>query len=80
MSDNNEFKVLEFLNQNFYLDLSTKIPFSTLRSAVNVTNEELDKILNDFEKKRYIDQFTIGHDEFILIWKQEGVNAYLALV
>lgn len=82
MVEQNEFPVLEYIYKNLEIGKPTRINFKAIRNAVKLSNEETDKILNGLESKRYIDQYVAALDtnDFILVLREEGANAYLTVV
>ena len=76
MSDQNKLAILRVLSENAKLGEVTRMGFHTLSKTVDLSKEELDPLLVQLNKDRFISQYAKkGVDGFTLVLNQKGLDA-----
>ena len=76
MSDQNKMAILKALGINAILDKPTRFSFNSLTKSLNLTKEDLDTLLLELARNRFITQYVQkGVDGFTIIINQKGLDA-----
>ena len=76
MSDQNKLAILVAISSNPTLGKPVRFSFSSLTKTLNLSKEELDTLLLELNKSRFITQYAKkGVDGFTLILNQKGLDA-----
>ena len=65
--------LLRFIATAFEVDRTTSVNFNVLAHDTGLSKEDLDKGLNQLEKERFIDQFVIDSNYFLLRLKTKSL-------
>ena len=76
MSDQNKLAILVAISSNSTLGKPARFSFSSLTKTLNLSKEELDALLVELNKNRFITQYAKkGVDSFTLVLNQKGLDA-----
>ncbi len=65
--------LLRFISAAFEVDRTTSVNFNTLAFDTGLSKEDLDNGLNQLERERFIDQFVIDSNYFLLRLKTKSL-------
>lgn len=75
MSDQNKLEILKVISSNASAGESKRFTFSSLTKNLSLSKEELDTLLTELNKSRFITQYAKkGVDGFTVILNQKGLD------
>jgi hypothetical protein len=76
MSDQNKLAILNSISSNATPGTPTRLSFNVLGKTLNLSKEELNVLLTELNKQRFISQYAKkGVDGFTVILNQKGLDA-----
>lgn len=76
MSDQNKLAVLNSISSNATPGTPTRLSFNVIAKNLNLTKEELNTILTELNRDRFISQYAKkGVDGFMVVLNQKGLDA-----
>jgi DNA-binding IclR family transcriptional regulator len=76
MSDQNKLAILNAINTQATVGSPTRLSFNSLGKTVNLSKAELDTLLTELNKDRFISHYSKkGVDSFTLVLNQKGLDA-----
>jgi len=76
MSDQNKLAILNAISAQATAGTPARLSFNSLGKTVNLSKPELDALLTELNKGRFITQYSKkGVDSFTLILNQKGLDA-----
>ncbi len=76
MADQHKIAVLRSISTDAALGTPTRLSFNSLGKTHNLSKQELDTILTELNKERFISQYVKkGVDSFTVVLNQKGLDA-----
>ena len=76
MSDQNKLAILNAISAQATVGTPSRLSFNSLGKTVNLSKPELDALLTELNKDRFITQYSKkGVDSFTLTLNQKGLDA-----
>ena len=76
MSDQNKLEILRVIGSNATLGKAARFSFSSLTKALSLSKEDLDTLLIELNRNRFISQYVKkGVDGFTVVLNQKGLDA-----
>ena len=76
MSDQNKLAILAAISENLPPGKPARFSFNSLTKTLNLSKEDLDILLVDLNRNRFITQYVKkGVDGFTLVLNQKGLDA-----
>ena len=76
MSDQNKLEVLRAVSDSASIGKPERFSFSALTKNLNLSKEDLDALLTELQKNRFVSQYSKkGVDGFTVVLNQKGIDA-----
>lgn len=76
MSEQHKLEILRAISKDAEVGKSTVISFNALARATNLTKDQLDKLLGELERDRFITEFIVeSSDSYRIILHHKGLDA-----
>lgn len=76
MSDQHKLAILSSISSNTTPGIPARLSFNSLGKTLHLSKQELDTLLTELNKQRFISQYTKkGVDGFTVVINQKGLDA-----